>query len=112
MKTESGNCYETAGNYMVERCALGRSCKLTLVHAEVTGQGPLDGLKYGHAFILDGDIVIDKSNGLNIEMPKQVYYLIGGIGANVYEYSFEDFRQKIMEYKHWGPWDLETESGY
>jgi hypothetical protein len=113
MKTEGGDCYEAAGNYMTEKCMFSRGdCHLILVHAEVIGQGPIDGLKYGHAFVLDGDTVIDNSNGRNLKMPKQVYYNVGGIGANVHEYSFEDFRQKIMEYKHWGPWDLETESGY
>lgn len=111
MRTE-GDCYESAGNYMVDRCTLDRSCKLILVHAEVTGQGPIDGLKYGHAFVLDGDTVIDNANGRNLKMPKQEYYQIGGIGSNVHEYSFEDFRKNILSYKHWGPWDLETESGY
>jgi len=113
MKNEGGDCYESAGNYMTEKCMSSRGdCKLTLVHAEVTGQGPIDGLKYGHAFVLDGDMVIDNSNGRNLKMPKQIYYNVGRIGANVFEYSFEDFRKNILLYEHWGPWDLETESGY
>jgi hypothetical protein len=109
----SGDCYEAAGKYIMDECMFApKDCNLILVHAEVSGQGPLGGYKYGHAFILDGDTVIDKSNGRDIKMPKSDYYGIGKIGANAHEYSFEDFRRKVLDHKHWGPWDLETESGY
>ncbi len=107
-----GNCYEVAGKYMMDQCLLNRGCKLILVHAEVTGQGPIGGLKYGHAFILDGDTVIDKSNGRNLKMPRDLYYAIGNIRNNVHEYTFEEFRNKVLDHQTWGPWDLETESGY
>jgi hypothetical protein len=108
-----GDCYEAAGKYMMDQCLLTREdCHLKLVHAEVTGQGPISGLKYGHAFVLDGDMVIDKSNGRDIKMPKVIYYSVGNIGSNVHEYTFEEFRKNILEHETWGPWDLETESGY
>lgn len=107
-----GDCFEIAGKYMMDQCLFNRGCKLVLVHAEVTGQGPINGLKYGHAFVLDGDMVIDKSNGRDIKMPKAIYYSIGNIGDNIHEYSFEEFRNNILENETWGPWDLKTESGY
>ena len=108
-----GDCYEAAGRYMMEQCmSAGDGCKLVLVHAEVTGQGPIKGVRYGHAFVLDGNAVIDKSNGREFQMLKRLYYEIGKIGDNVHEYSFEEFRNKILQHGHWGPWDLNTESGY
>ena len=110
MKT--GDCYEAAGKYIMDKCLFaGPNCDLILVHAEVTGQGPIQGLKHGHAFVLDGDTVIDRSNGRDVRLPKQVYYNLGNIGDNLHEYTFKEFRRKVTEYRHWGPWDLETESG-
>tara|TARA_Y100000034_G_C6802745_1_gene360203 strand:- start:199 stop:645 length:447 start_codon:yes stop_codon:yes gene_type:complete len=124
-----GDCYEAAGKYMMEKCLIG-DCNLTLVHGEVSGQGNLAGIRYGHAWVEDDGTVIDKSNGRNLKMPKVLYYSIGQIasadmskwgqpgfghdvftGGNFHKYSWEDARKKILDYGHWGPWDLETESG-
>lgn len=117
-----GDCYEAAGRYMLDNC---HRKNLILVHAEVTGQGRIDGVKYGHAFILDGNTVIDVSNGNNIRMEKMVYFLLGKIGqydlktkdvdtskANMHTYTCDQFREKISRHEHWGPWDLQTSTGY
>ena len=120
-----GDCYEAAGRYMMKECSFGNDdCVLTLVHGEVSGQGPLEGIRYGHAWVEKGDSVIDKSNGRDINMPKFFYYAVGQIRRevfddegyhpgkeNVYRYSWEEARKNILLYEHWGPWDLETESG-
>ena len=84
-----------------------------MVHGEVMGQGTIAGIPYGHAWVLDGAKVVDKSNGRDIEMPQMIYYAIGQVDniGNVIEYSWEEARTKILDYGHWGPWDLETESG-
>jgi hypothetical protein len=44
----------------------------------------------------------------------QVYYALGQIDRidNVIEYPWEEARAKILEHGTWGPWDLETSSGY
>jgi len=119
---ELGDCYEVAGQWMVENP--GTNC--FLIHAEVIGQGHLEGIPYGHAFILCDDMVHDYSNGRKIVLPKVVYYHLGKIEERyiysgegyrerhpqVYQYSQEEAMKKILEFEHWGPWDLETESGY
>ena len=75
-----GDCYEAAGRYMMDHCILGNDdCGLILVHGEVAGQGTLEGITYGHAWVLDGSAVIDKSNGRDIQMPQMIYYAIGQI---------------------------------
>ena len=78
---------------------------------EVTGQGSLEGIKYGHCWVEDGNTVIDKSNGRNLKMPRAFYYALGRIGDNVHVYKPEEFSKKINQYGHWGPWDLRTSTG-
>ena len=112
--TAVGDCYEAAGQHMMKECTFGNDdCDLILVHGEVMGQGAIAGIPFGHAWVLDSGTVIDKSNGRDLSIPMQVYYAIGQIDRidNVIEYSWEEARTKILDYGHWGPWDLETESG-
>lgn len=109
-----GDCYEAAGKYMMDQCLIkGDSCGITLVHGEVAGQGPAAGLTFGHAWVLDGETVIDQSNGRNIRMPRMLYYALGGIEhmGNIHEYDWGKARVNILKFKHWGPWDLKTRSG-
>ena len=110
-----GDCYEAAGKFIMDNCGFGNpdDCQFILVHGEVMGQGPIAGIPFGHAWVLDGSTVIDKSNGRDISMPAQLYYAIGQIDSidNIIEYPWEEARTKILDYGHWGPWDLETESG-
>lgn len=105
-----GDCYEAAAKYMMSNSG---SKDLILVHAEVMGQGQIEGLTFGHAFIIDDMNVIDVSNGKNLVMPKTVYYAIGGIDfiGNEYRYNRKQLLDKITTFGHWGPWELETKSG-
>jgi len=109
-----GDCYETNGRYFMDRALFpGKDKNLRLVHGEVTGQGPLEGVKYGHAWVEDGNTVIDVSNGKNVKIPKEVYYNLGQIkkNNNMHVYKPEEFRRKVMQHEHWGPWDLRTSTG-
>jgi hypothetical protein len=108
----SGDCYEANGRkFMSEAIFPGSDKGMVLVHGEVTGQGPIEGIKYGHCWIEDGGTVIDVSNGRNIRMDKGTYYMLGQIGDNVIRYKPEKFRKMVLKYEHWGPWELKTESG-
>ena len=125
VEAEAGDCFEAAGKYIMDN---GVSTwlnpdkkidkKLILVHGEVGGQGPLEGVRYGHAWVEDGNMVIDKSNGRDIKMPKDVYYALGKVipdfppfKPNLHKYTPEEFRKQVLRHEHWGPWDLETSSG-
>ena len=128
-----GDCFEAAANYMQMEHSSDPDCGLILVHAEVTSP---DGTKHGHAFVLKPgnepptgnvtlaqieayrpSIVIDVSKqaraldpeGGPLKQQKEVYYYYGQIGDNLHEYTFEEMNRKLVEYRHYGPWDLETE---
>jgi len=123
---DGGDCYEAALNYMISHGVLGPAFlrapgeegdpDLILVHGEVTGQGPIAGLKYGHAWIENGAMVIDKSNGRDLRMPKMLYYALARIGRrsdhqNLHRYTAAEAKKQMAKHKTYGPWDLKTSSG-
>lgn len=112
----NGDCYEAAFKAMMDECMFNPDAedRYVLVHAEVMGQGPIEGTTFGHAFLVkDDSTVIDKSNGRNLELPRQVYYFIGRIEeiGNKHEYTWAEARKKARKTGHYGPWDLKTTSG-
>ena len=108
-----GDCYEAAGRHLFEKCLTNPRCGLILVHGEVSGQGPLEGVTFGHAWVLDGDTVIDQSNGRNLSLPRILYYALGGIDRirNLHQYTWDEAKEKMVQFEHYGPWDLKTRSG-
>jgi len=99
----NGDCYEVSGRYMMDKHLAGLSNPV-LVHGTVTGQGRIHGVEYDHAWIEEGDEVLDMSRSRNIHMPKAVYYALGQI-KNTKKYDYETFRKMVSKYKHWGPWE-------
>ena len=112
-RTKLGDCYEAAAKYVTTNGILGKKKDLVLVHGEVMGQGPLEGVTFGHAWVLDGGTVIDVSNGGNLRLPKSIYYTIGRVNeiGNTHEYTVEEARSHLLRYKVYGPWELKTRSG-
>jgi predicted ABC-type ATPase len=121
-KVDGGDCYKTAGDFVLDNKLLGetRTNKIKfvgephVVHAQVTGQGEISGLKYGHAWVEDDVLVYDYSNGRKLEIPKNLYYAVGKIKTTkprYFKYTFEQARKKMLDSGHYGPWDLKTESG-
>ena len=121
-KIDGGDCYQTAGDFVLDSKILGetRTNKIKfvgephVVHAQVTGQGAISGLKYGHAWIEDDQLVYDYSNGRELVIPKDFYYAVGKVKKTkprYFKYTFEEARKKMLDSGHYGPWDLKTESG-
>lgn len=107
-----GDCYEAATRYLMDH-ALGMGVKnpnnnLRLVHGEVAMQGRHTGKTMGHAWIEDGNTVIDQSNGRDVRMPKNAYYDLGKINElnNFHSYAPEEARRRLIDLQHYGPWDL------
>jgi|GEM_PF-1161240 len=113
-ESKGGDCYVSAGG-MVTRNKIDFEGTPHLVHGEVTGQGAIKGLKYGHAWVEDDIYVYDYSNNRELVVPKIVYYRIGNIAdekGKLYRYTFKEAMEKMVETENYGPWDLKTESGY
>ena len=111
MKGE-GDCYEAAAKLLYAH----RSCPgIVLVHGTVTGQWPIAGIRYGHAWIEVGDVVLDPSNGRFVCARKADYYAVGEIDESVTRYVFAEAARQMLETRHYGPWEkrlsLTTPSG-
>jgi hypothetical protein len=126
-QSKLGDCYEVHGRFMLDNHL--EADDYILVHAEVMGQGQLAGIPYGHCFLIHKatDTVRDMSNGRDINMPRAIYYLLGKIDMaqywddelgpveripKIYEYSRDEVMNWMSETGTFGPWELETESGY
>ena len=100
---DTGDCYEAAAILMLELSAKGEDMSsYKLVHGEVTGQGPLEGTKIGHAWVekketfdvseivpnahpIVVETVLDFSNGEESNIPKGLYYAVGEIYSDEYD---------------------------
>lgn len=113
-----GNCYQAAGDFAIGKFFAPHIDFIGepyIVHAEVRGQGHLEGIRYGHAWVEDDENVYDHSNGREIKLPKQIYYLIGDIKTDdpkkYRKYTFAEARKKMLDTGNYGSWDIETEYG-
>ena len=98
-KNKHGNCFQAAYDYLI------RHPDTILVHGVVTGQGAIKGVQYTHAWIEDGDTVIDKTIPEEFsELPKMVYYSLGNIKITR-RYTYKEALQQVVETEHYGPWD-------
>ena len=96
-----GDCYEANARFVLDECPDYMLCHGVAILKT-------DGLPYGHCWVENGDVVIDKGNGVDAELPLDLYYLLGNIpadGYKIYKYTSKEVIEKILEYGHWGPWD-------
>jgi len=97
-----GDCYQAAAQFVIGNA---RCPGILLAHGEVTGQGPIAGIRYGHAWAEIGDAVIDPSNGRIVCARRDAYYAIGKIAEKVARYSPHEARKMMLETLHYGPWE-------
>ena len=122
-KNKGGDCYYVAGSIAMKQ-KLPTFAKEKqypdfngtpyVVHSEVSGQGAISGLRYGHAWVEDDLYVYDFSNGREIVFPKQLYYAMGNVvekKPKYYKYTFQEAVDKMLKTGHYGSWELKTESG-
>ena len=105
-KNATGTCYQDALHYMEKHS----DKKLRLVHGLVTGQGPIEGIRYNHAWVEDGNEVIDpslKELGRSVyTFPKDLYYAIGNIKEKTtFRYNHKEMVKKMLEIGTYGPWE-------
>jgi hypothetical protein len=114
---KGGDCYAAAGQFCMGSVYMKEPVEFVgepyLIHAEVRGQGKIEGLRFGHAWVEDDENVYDYSNARKIVMPKVVYYAIGDVKTEnplkYQKYTFPEARAKMLKTKHYGSWDIETE---
>lgn len=103
-----GDCYRAAWRVAVIEEGW------TLVHGLVTGQGPVEGVRFGHAWLerrieVDGHpvwVVRDVANGKDVELPRALYYAVGDVRAEeVARYDADEARRRAIKTGHYGPWD-------
>jgi hypothetical protein len=115
----SGDCMKVAAQLMLQYHTdfFGKRLKANgspvLIHALVWGKGALMGKRFSHAWVEDGDMVIDRSNGRSKTepIPKSVYYRLGNVEPNeagaYKKYEYADMKKFLSSTKHYGPWELD-----
>lgn len=108
MAKKRGDCAEVAATYVLDN-----PDGYVLAHGYPVGRGPANGgERYFHAWVetIDGTLVIDRSNGLDVTMSRAAYYAIGRIVEDdVVRYRQNEVLDHILDDGHWGPWhDEET----
>lgn len=109
-KHTGGDCYMAAYRHIVDVGKYGQEQDALLCHGMVTGQGPLAGKRFSHAWVevRDGQQVIvrDLSNGKDVTLPRDAYYRLGQVEASsVHRYTFEEALILSLRTQHFGPWD-------
>lgn len=100
-KTKEGDCYKANAEWMIENKP---GDDWFICHGEAIGQGPIKGVKFGHCWLENKDLVLDFSNGRQIVIKKNQYYKIGKI-KNVKRYKQEELMLNMFKTKKYGPWD-------
>ena len=101
-ENQNGDCYILAYKYMTSH----PNKNLKLVHGLVTGQGALENIVYNHAWVEDGNKIIDLTlpKPLQKSLSVNQYYKIGKI-KTVYKYSYNEVIDKSLEFQTYGPWE-------
>ena len=110
-----GDCFSTANRLAMQ---LGRDEEkypnLKVAHGVPMGaEGtPIDGVRFHHGWVEYDDpdtglpMVIDKSNGNDVEMPAFQYYMLGEIEEwNVNTYTPLEVTKHQIRTRHHGPWE-------
>ena len=110
MSEPTGDCYQANGRYVFKAELARQAQGYTLVHGMVSGQGKLEGRRFGHAWVEIDDgpliMVLDQSNGRNLLLPRDMYYRIGEVDPEeCRRYTPEETLHQLARHHHWGPWE-------
>jgi len=115
-ENRNGDCYMEAGRWVCSNPGY------SLAHAQVTGQGPIEGRQYGHAFTTYmGDLEGKVHEGEPVEgehmewaydpstdtrLPLALYSFFGRFNSDdIIRYNVDEMNKKMLEHNTWGPWD-------
>lgn len=108
---DGGNCFETAWDNMFDSVHDVETFEpeLYLCHGICTYEGDIE---FTHAWneTLDGEYVIDTSNGNDLFMPRWRYYEIFDVDeSSVHRYKYLDGYAEMERTMKWGPWAPELQ---
>jgi len=123
---KGGNCFDNAFSYIFEEGIIKGNNSLQLVHAIIRPlMGPLSGVEFGHAWVENGENVIDTSRN-NEVMDKHTFYMLGGLinfptfedinqgkpkltikEEKIHRYSVQDAKKMAVKHEMHGPWEEE-----
>ena len=107
----NGDCYDKAYRYFNDNPAKDSK----IVRGMVDGQGPLKGIRYDHAWIEQGDWVIDPSNKRKnpIRLPRIVYYAIGNIKEEqLLRFGEKEVLENVKRTGRTSDWKLTNKSNF
>lgn len=99
-----GTCYVDAFKYFQDNHFKNK--RLRLVHGLVDGQGALTGITYNHAWVEDGNKIIDMTLPPQYQksLTKKQYYKIGNI-KTTFSYDSKEFMENVLKFETYGPWE-------
>lgn len=100
---KNGDCFQAAWRAFYQNL----SSKALLVHGIITGQGPIEGINYNHAWVEIGEIVIDKTIPLFAKgFPRDAYYRLARVQEDkLFKYTAKDVAEKAQQFQTYGPWE-------
>lgn len=105
----TGNCYQIVRDVAIRVAHL--ATEVRIVHGIAVGRGPIEGVRFGHAWIEcvvnDGDdVVVDVSNGIKPRfIDRGQYYLLGKINSReCIKYTIAEHLALALKHENWGPW--------
>jgi hypothetical protein len=116
---KGGDCFTNAFQYIFQEGVLKGNNNLVITHAIIRPlMGDLAGVEFGHAWVEDGNTIIDSSRN-NERIEKQDYYLFAGLlemptmenkqfkvkEDKIKRYSVEDAKRLARQHGYYGPWD-------
>lgn len=113
LQDKLGDCYEVAANITLYGLPVGSvdEVRYELCHGTVTGRGPLDGVRFDHAWVewchepTATMLVADYSNGNEVILPVNYYYALGMIDPfKVQRYTREETLHMLLKHQHYGAW--------
>ena len=95
-----GECFNKTADYALDHW--DESDDVKIIHGLIIGQGPIEGILHGHAWLQKGDQVIDLEN--NISLDVSTYEALAQIKYKK-EYTIKEALKAMSEAGHKGPWD-------
>lgn len=121
MSNGTGDCFEAAV-LTAAKIPRGDGRTISIVHGVPRNRGPEHyGRRFWHAWVeleieimtppevawprLTTTIVVDHSNGLEVEIPQASFYQLGDLDEPwVWRFSFWEAIERMQFFQHYGPW--------